>query len=133
MTIRECIMTSLQGNEDLNGERTYCWEFFLINYSVLLIGLTKSYLLQNNLPLITSSEIKTMPKADASDVMSYMHVLRGIDMARHTLLFSQTREFWNWFLEEDAEDYIDEESLSSWYDIETLTKAWDRYAKIRKA
>lgn len=51
---------------------------------------------------------------------------------RHTLLFSQTRDFWNWFLEEDAEDYIDEESLSSWYDIETLTKAWDRYAKIRK-
>lgn len=132
MTIRECIMTSLQGEEELNGERTYCWEYFLINYSVLLIGLTKSYL-RNDLPIITPTEFKTKPKIDDSDVMSYMHVLRGIDIMRHTLLFSQTREFWNWFLEEDAEDYIDEESLSSWYDIETLTKAWDRYVKIRKS
>lgn len=132
MTIRECIMTSLQGKEDLNGERSFCWEYFLINYSVLLIGLTKSYL-RNDLPIITSTEFKTKPKIDDSDVMSYMHVLRGIDIMRHTLLFSQTRDFWNWFLEEDAEDYIDEESLSSWYDIETLTKAWDRYVKIRKA
>ena len=131
MTIRECIMTSLQGEEELNGERTYCWEYFLINYSVLLIGLTKSYL-RNDLPIITSTEFKTKPKIDDSYVMSYMHVFRGIDIMRHTLLFYQTRDFWNWFLEEDAEDYIDEESLSSWYDIETLTKAWDRYVKIRK-